>query len=116
LTKLHKPKGANELDADHEVLFLHGGASTCSFSALNLLNEEATAAYTDTGVWGAKALKEAKQFACGCSMQLQSRQLYLPAQAIRNAKTLLTYCTLYQHNTVFFICTPNGMRLSLLLR
>ncbi|HET7899081.1 MAG TPA: aminotransferase class V-fold PLP-dependent enzyme, partial [Flavisolibacter sp.] len=40
-----------QLDADHEVLFLHGGASTQFFQVpMNLLNEDATAAYTDTGV------------------------------------------------------------------
>lgn len=51
------------LDADHEVLFLHGGASTQFFQVpMNLLDETATAAYTDTDVWGAKAIKEAKLF------------------------------------------------------
>ncbi|HET9057360.1 MAG TPA: 3-phosphoserine/phosphohydroxythreonine transaminase [Chitinophagaceae bacterium] len=52
-----------QLDADHEVLFLHGGASTQFFQVpMNLLNENEVAAYTDTGVWAAKAIKEAKQF------------------------------------------------------
>ena len=51
------------LDADHEVLFLHGGASTQFFQVpMNLLSSNATAAYTDTGVWGAKAIKEAKLY------------------------------------------------------
>src|SRR5687768_15841593 len=46
-----------QLDADHEVLFLHGGASTQFFQVpMNLLNENETAAYTDTGVWAAKAI------------------------------------------------------------
>jgi phosphoserine aminotransferase len=49
-----------ELDSDHEVLFLHGGASTQFFQVpLNLLHAEAKAAYTDTGIWAAKAIKEA---------------------------------------------------------
>lgn len=52
-----------QLDADHEVLFLHGGASTQFMQVpMNLLGENETAAYTDTGVWGAKAIKEAKFF------------------------------------------------------
>lgn len=52
-----------QLDDDHEVLFLHGGASTQFFQVpMNLLNSHATAAYTDTGVWGAKAIKEAKLY------------------------------------------------------
>jgi len=52
-----------QLDNDHEVLFLHGGASTQFMQVpMNLLNENATAAYADTGVWGIKAIKEAKLF------------------------------------------------------
>lgn len=51
------------LDADHEVLFLHGGATTQFMQVpLNLLNENEIAAYTDTGVWATKAIKEAKLF------------------------------------------------------
>jgi len=51
------------LDNDHEVLFLHGGASTQFFQIpMNLLNEQQTAAYLDGGVWGKKAIKEAKLF------------------------------------------------------
>lgn len=51
------------LDDDHEVLFLHGGSSTQFMQVpMNLLNEKDTAAYTDTGVWGGKAIKEAKLF------------------------------------------------------
>ena len=52
-----------KLDADHEVLFLHGGASTQFFQVpMNLLNENAVAAYLDCGVWGKKAIKEAKLY------------------------------------------------------
>lgn len=52
-----------QFDADHEVLFLHGGASTQFFQVpMNLLDEKGTAAYTDTDVWGAKGIKEAKLF------------------------------------------------------
>ncbi|HUQ67379.1 MAG TPA: 3-phosphoserine/phosphohydroxythreonine transaminase [Flavitalea sp.] len=52
-----------ELDDDHEVMFLHGGASTQFLQVpMNLLNENDLAAYTDTGVWASKAIKEAKLF------------------------------------------------------
>ncbi|MEO5890665.1 MAG: 3-phosphoserine/phosphohydroxythreonine transaminase [Ferruginibacter sp.] len=52
-----------QLDDQHEVLFLHGGASTQFMQVpMNLLNEKDTAAYADTGVWGIKAIKEAKLF------------------------------------------------------
>src|SRR5688572_24166891 len=71
-TKLFEPvleeavfllKDLMQLDADHEVLYLHGGASTQFFQVpMNLLDASGTAAYTDTGVFAAKALKEAKPF------------------------------------------------------
>ena len=52
-----------QLDADKEVLFLHGGASTQFFQVpMNLLDEGARAAYLDCGIWGTKAIKEARQF------------------------------------------------------
>lgn len=48
------------LDEDHEVLFLHGGATTQFMQVpLNLLGDGQVAAYTETGTWGNKALKEA---------------------------------------------------------
>lgn len=52
-----------QLDDQHEVLFLHGGASTQFFQIpMNLLNENEVAAYTDTGVFATKAIKEAAGF------------------------------------------------------
>jgi phosphoserine aminotransferase len=51
------------LDANKEVLFLHGGASTQFFQVpMNFLSKEKKAAYLDCGVWGTKAYKEAAQF------------------------------------------------------
>jgi phosphoserine aminotransferase len=52
-----------QLDNDHEVLYLHGGATTQFMQVpMNLLDDKETAAYADTGVWGQKAIKEAKLF------------------------------------------------------
>lgn len=52
-----------KLNDDHEVLFLHGGATTQFMQVpMNLLNENELAAYTDTGTWAVKAIKEAKLF------------------------------------------------------
>jgi len=52
-----------DLDDDHEVLFLHGGATVQFMQVpMNLLNEKETAAYADTGVWSTKAIKEARLF------------------------------------------------------
>lgn len=51
------------LDDDHEVLYLHGGASTQFMQVpYNLLDQDQTAAYIDNGIWGSKAIKEAKLF------------------------------------------------------
>ena len=52
-----------QLDDNKEVLFLHGGASTQFMQVpMNLLGDKQSAAYADTGVWGIKAIKEAKLF------------------------------------------------------
>lgn len=52
-----------QLDADHEVLFLHGGATTQFMQVpMNLLGEDDIAAYTETDVWGTKGIKEARLF------------------------------------------------------
>lgn len=52
-----------QLSDNHEVLFLHGGASTQFMQVpMNLLDDKKTSAYADTGVWGQKAVKEAKLF------------------------------------------------------
>ena len=47
-----------KLDDDHEVLYLHGGA-TVQFMQIpmNLLDEGETAAIADTGVWSTKAIQ-----------------------------------------------------------
>jgi len=47
----------------YSVLFLQGGASL-QFAQIpmNLLDQDATAAYLDTGTWATKAIKEAKAF------------------------------------------------------
>jgi len=52
-----------QLGEEHEVLFLHGGATTQFMQVpMNLLDEKATAAYCDNGIWGNKAIKEASLF------------------------------------------------------
>jgi phosphoserine aminotransferase len=52
-----------QLDSNKEVLFLHGGASTQFFQLpMNFLTKEKKASYLDCGVWGTKAIKEAKNF------------------------------------------------------
>ncbi|MFZ1748578.1 MAG: 3-phosphoserine/phosphohydroxythreonine transaminase [Saprospiraceae bacterium] len=48
---------------EYEVLFLSGGASSQFYMApMNLLNVTEKAAYTDTGTWAAKSIKDGKLF------------------------------------------------------
>lgn len=48
---------------EYSVLFLTGGASSQFYmTAMNLLNQEDTAGYLDTGAWSTKAIKEARHF------------------------------------------------------
>lgn len=91
-----------DLDANHEVLFLHGGASTQFFQVpMNLLKQDGTAAYTDTGIWAAKAIKEAKHFGnvdVVCSSQ-DKNYSYLPKTFEVNPDS--AYLHLTTNNTVY---------------
>ncbi len=51
------------IDDSYEILFLTGGASSQFYMApMNLLNENETAAYVNTGTWSTKAIKEVENF------------------------------------------------------
>ncbi len=50
-----------EVGDEYEVIYLGGGASTqFAMVPYNLLSENGSAAYVNTGVWASKAIKEAK--------------------------------------------------------
>ncbi len=90
------------LDADHEVLFLHGGASTQFMQVpMNLLDAKDTAAFADTGVWSSKAIKEAKLFGkveVACSSK-EKNYSYIPKDfAVPNDAK---YFHLTSNNTIF---------------
>lgn len=52
-----------QLDNDHEVLFLHGGATTQFMQIpMNLLDADETMHIVHTGVWSKKAIREAQCF------------------------------------------------------
>jgi phosphoserine aminotransferase len=52
-----------QLESNREVLLLQGGATMQFMQVpMNLLAADKTAAYTDTGTWSSKAIKEAKVF------------------------------------------------------
>jgi len=91
-----------KLDDDHEVLFLHGGATTQFMQVpMNLLNENEIAAYTDTGVWATRAIKEAKLFGhvdVVCSSK-ESNYTFLPKQF--NVTPTSKYLHITSNNTIY---------------
>jgi phosphoserine aminotransferase len=94
-------RGLMQLDEDHEVLFLHGGASTQFMQVpMNLLDGKASAAYAETGIWGNKAIKEAKIFGnvnVVCSTQ-SSNYSFIPKDfAVPNESVYLHITT---NNTI----------------
>lgn len=110
-TKLFQPvmdeavatmKELMQLDADHEVLFLHGGASTQFFQVpMNVLRSDATASYTDTDVWGSKAIKEAKLYG-GVDVVCSSKAdnyTYLPKNW--DVKPDTAYLHITTNNTIY---------------
>jgi len=91
-----------KLDDEHEVLFLHGGASTQFMQVpINLLDDKETAAFTDTGVWSTKAIKEAKLYGrveIVCSSK-ESNFTYIPKDfAVPNDAKYLHITT---NNTIY---------------
>ena len=90
------------LDDDHEVLFLHGGATTQFMQIpMNLLDEDETVAIADTGVWSGKAIDEAKYFgkvSIACSSKDKNYN-YIPEliEDIDGAK----YFHLTTNNTIY---------------
>ncbi|HEU0063763.1 MAG TPA: 3-phosphoserine/phosphohydroxythreonine transaminase [Flavisolibacter sp.] len=99
---IHMLKELMHLDKEHDVLFLHGGASTQFFQVpMNLLDEKAIAAYTDTGIWGAKAIKEAKLFGnvdVVCSSK-EANYTFLPKKF--NVNPSCAYLHITSNNTVY---------------
>lgn len=90
------------LDEQHEVMFLHGGASTQFFQVpMNLLNENEVAAYTDTDIWGAKAIREARLFGhvdVVCSSK-EALYTYLPKEF--SVPKTAKYLHITTNNTIY---------------
>ena len=91
-----------QLDDDHVVLFLHGGATTQFMQVpMNLLNEKETASYADTGVWSTKAIKEAKLYGnveIVCSSK-EKNYNYIPKDFAVSNKS--TYFHITTNNTIY---------------
>jgi phosphoserine aminotransferase len=90
-----------QLDDQHEVLFLHGGATTQFMQVpMNLLDQGETAAYCDNGIWGNKAYKEAALFgnAVLASSSADSSHTYIPKYL--NIPANAKYLHITTNNTV----------------
>ncbi len=90
-----------QLDDQHEVLFLHGGATTQFMQVpMNLLDQGETAAYCDNGIWGNKAYKEAALFgnAVLASSSADRSHTYIPKDL--NIPANAKYLHITTNNTV----------------
>jgi len=90
-----------QLDDSYEVLYLQGGATTQFMQVpMNLLDENETASYCDNGIWGSKAIKEAKLFGnvhIACSSK-DENHTYIPKElSVPQHSKYLHYTT---NNTV----------------
>ncbi|MCG8555070.1 MAG: 3-phosphoserine/phosphohydroxythreonine transaminase [Proteobacteria bacterium] len=89
---------------DFAVLFLQGGASSQFFMVpMNLLQQDATADYLDTGSWSQKAIKEAKHFGTAhvAASSTDKNYSYIPApEAIRYSPNP-AYIHYTSNNTIF---------------
>lgn len=91
-----------QIPDSYEILFLGGGASLqFSMAPLNLCSSDDTVDYTDTGVWAAKAIKEAKQLAHVnvVSSSKESIYSYIPKDFNQSAKA--TYLHVTSNNTIY---------------
>ena len=88
---------------DYAVCFIQGGASMqFAMLAMNLLEKGKSADYADTGVWSAKAFKEAKLFGDAklvCSSK-ETKYDHIPAFDTWTRNPNATYLHITSNNTV----------------
>lgn len=88
---------------DHyKIIFVQGGASQqFGMIPMNLLNENESAAYLDTGVWANKALKEAKIFgnAFALASSKEANYTYIPKDYTIPTDAKYFHCT--SNNTIY---------------
>ena len=86
----------------YEVLFLQGGASSQFFmTAMNLLDNQSSAAYIDTGSWSAKAIKEASLFGSVNVIASSKDQNYTYIPKSYTIPEESTYVHFTSNNTIF---------------
>jgi len=91
-----------EIPANFKILFLGGGASLqFAMAPMNLLPQDGIADYTDTGEWGFKATKEAKQFGnvnVACSSK-EANYTFIPKDLKQTDNAVYLHIT--SNNTIF---------------
>ena len=89
-------------DKDYEVLFLQGGASMEFLRVpYNLLAQNKSAAYLDTGLWASNAIKEAKSFG-GVEIVASSKDKnynFIPKNYSISGDSAYFHCT--SNNTIY---------------
>jgi phosphoserine aminotransferase len=90
------------LNDNYEIIFLHGGGlSQFHMVPMNLLNEDETASYFDTGTWAHGALTEARLFGnvhIACSSK-DKNYTYIPKQY--NVAPGSKYLHITSNNTIY---------------
>jgi phosphoserine aminotransferase len=93
-----------KIPADYKILFLQGGASLqFSMVPMNLLPEGGSADYIVTGVWGQKAVKEAKKVGAvkiAASTEVEQFKR-LPAQSELKLDPNAAYVHMTSNNTIY---------------
>ncbi len=87
---------------EYEVLFLTGGASTQFYMApMNILTNDESAAYIDTGSWSSKAIKEARLFGKIEVIASSKDQNYSYIPKDYNIPERAKYLHITSNNTIF---------------
>ncbi|MFK8006568.1 MAG: 3-phosphoserine/phosphohydroxythreonine transaminase [Saprospiraceae bacterium] len=90
------------LDDNYEVLFLTGGASSQFYMApMNLLPQDGTVCYINTGTWSDKAIKEAKLFGNVNVLASSKENNYTSIPKNYEIPADATYLHMTSNNTVF---------------
>lgn len=90
------------LDENYEVLFLTGGASSQFYMVpMNLLPQDGTACYINTGTWSDKAIKEAKLFGNVNVLESSKESNYTSIPKDYEIPADATYLHMTSNNTVF---------------
>jgi phosphoserine aminotransferase len=98
----HLVKELTGLGDAYKILFLQGGASTqFGMVPMNLLNENETAGYSNTGTWAKKAQKEAKLFGKVTELATSEKENYTHIPKGYEIPSDLKYFHITSNNTIY---------------